>query len=227
MIKRFITIVVILLGNLLVAQVSNLSIRQVGKTISFSFEFNAEDKGLDTEYAALIEYSFDGGRSFSGVAESLDCALGLDSKGNPLISKYISNMIDWHVLEDLPDFSGDDIVFRIRVFDTDVIYNSSGSLAKLFVPTFMRKDQSLKATNWMYTTALISGVALLTKNYYYNQYLNVSQGENIKPLYTSANVSNQVMMTGAFVTATIFTIDLAVLINSNGKYGDISRKALR
>ena len=108
-----------------------------------------------------------------------------------------------------------------------MIYNSSGSLAKLFVPTFMRKDQSLKATNWMYTTALISGVALLTKNYYYNQYLNVSQGENIKPLYTSANVSNQVMMTGAFVTATIFTIDLAVLINSNGKYGDISRKALR
>jgi len=206
-------------------EVSNLNIIEENKEIKFSFFFSPEVNKANADYSLLIEYSEDGGESFSGIAKSLSSSFGSLESGIPRILPAKTNIVHWDVFEDvLQSFSGDNIVFRIKVFESNIVFGDKPSISTLVLPTNLRSNKSMKLTNMFYALAIASGIAFANSSFWYNKYLNADSNDDISRLYNYANNSNKAGIIGLGLGGFIFSYNLGRLASNKTKYASLRSK---
>lgn len=223
--KKLIIYIFICFALHLNAQISHLRIKQVEKDISFSFSFSPNHNNVLVDHSILIEYSFDGGKSYKGMAKSVKSNFGESNQGSPKIIPNRTNVLTWEVLKDLSDFSGQNIVFRLTAYETDIVFGDKPSIGTLILPTPLRSNSSMKSTNLFYSFVTIAGIAYLSRDYWYNKYLKASNLSEVSVLYNRANYSNQAMMVSVGLSGAVFSINIGKLLSNRTKYASIRRKA--
>jgi hypothetical protein len=205
--------------------VSNLVIAENNKKINFSFFFNPKEYKYNTKYGVLIEYSMNGGKSFNDIAKTLSGSNGNIAFGAPEIKSGKKNVIVWDVLKDkLQSFSGDEIVFRLKVFESNIVFGDKPTIGTLLLPSAWRSNKSMKLTNLFYALAVTTGAAYVSRNYWYNKYLNATGQDDISTIYNYANYSNQALIVGIGLGGFVFSYNLGRLTNNRIKYSSLRAK---